>query len=148
MGGSSTPAWCSVSAALPDTFIGVRQKSSAAILGSSRPRHEVAAVTAACIAVERAKFTAVGGFDAENLPVDLNDIDLCLRVAAQGWTNIWTPDATLIHLQSATRGIDNDPFVLYRKERTYFVRRWEELIRDDPYFHPALSLYAHDVALA
>ncbi len=45
---------------------------------------EMAAVTGACIAIERSKFEAVGGFDAENLPVDLNDIDLCLRVAERG----------------------------------------------------------------
>ena len=43
--------------------------------------HEVGAVTAACIAIERKKFDMVGGFDAANLPVDLNDIDLCLRLA-------------------------------------------------------------------
>jgi len=109
---------------------------------------EMTAVTGACIAIERSKFEAVGGFDAENLPVDLNDIDLCLRVDERGWTNIWTPEATLIHHQSGTRGIDSDPFALYRKERTYFVQRWSEVIRDDPYFHPGLSLYAHDVALA
>jgi GT2 family glycosyltransferase len=109
--------------------------------------HEVAAVTGACIAIERAKFEAVRGFDADNLPIDLNDIDLCLRVAERGWTNLWTPDAVLVHLQSATRGIDPDPFVLYRQERTYFVRRWADTIRDDPYFHPAFSLFAHDVAL-
>jgi GT2 family glycosyltransferase len=109
--------------------------------------HEIAAVTAACIAVARDKFEAVGGFDAENLPIDLNDIDLCLRISEHGWTNIWTPDAVLVHLQSASRGIDPDPFVLYRRERTYFVRRWQEKIRDDPYFHPALSLFSHEVAL-
>jgi O-antigen biosynthesis protein len=110
--------------------------------------HEVAAVTGACMAVERSKFEAVGGFDAEHLPVDLNDIDFCLRIAEQGLSNLWTPQATLIHHQSATRGIDWDPFVLYRKERAYFVERWAHVIRDDPHFHPALSLHAHDVALA
>ncbi len=109
--------------------------------------HEVGAVTAACIVVERYKFDAVGGFDAENLPVDLNDMDLCLRISERGWTSLWTPESVLIHLQSATRGIDPDPFVLYRQERTYFVRRWAEKLRDDPYFHPALSLFAHEVAL-
>jgi GT2 family glycosyltransferase len=109
--------------------------------------HEVGAVTAACIAVERHKFEAVGGFDAENLPVDLNDMDLCLRISERGWANLWTPESVLVHLQSATRGIDPDPFVLYQQERTYFVRRWAEKIRDDPYFHPALSLFAHEVAL-
>jgi GT2 family glycosyltransferase len=109
--------------------------------------HEVGAVTAACIAVERYKFEAVGGFDAENLPVDLNDMDLCLRISERGWASLWTPESVLLHLQSATRGIDPDPFALYRQERTYFVRRWAEKIRDDPYFHPVLSLFAHEVAL-
>lgn len=109
--------------------------------------HEIGAVTAACIAVARHKFEAVGGFDADNLAVDLNDMDLCLRISEHGWTNLWTPDAVLVHLQSASRGIDPDPFVFYRQERTYFVRRWAEQIRDDPYFHPALSLFSHDVAL-
>jgi GT2 family glycosyltransferase len=110
--------------------------------------HEVAAVTAACMAIERTKFEAVGGFDAENLPIDLNDIDLCLRIAERGWTNLRTPEAVLIHHQSGSRGIERDPFTEYRKERGYFVRRWAHLIRDDPYFHSSLSLFARDVELA
>jgi O-antigen biosynthesis protein len=110
--------------------------------------HEVAAVTGACVAIERAKFEMVGGFDAENVAVDLSDIDLCLRIGERGLTNIWTPESVLIHRQSASRGIDADPFSTYRRERTYFVKRWLEVIRDDPYFHPALSLFDHQVALA
>lgn len=108
---------------------------------------EVSAVTAACIAVARDKFEAVGGFDADNLPVDLNDMDLCLRIGERGWVNLWTPEAALTHVQSGTRGIDSDPFALYRKERKYFARRWREAIRDDPYFHPGLSLFSHRPAL-
>jgi GT2 family glycosyltransferase len=104
---------------------------------------EMAAVTGACIAIDRSKFEAVGGFDAENLPIDLNDIDLCLRVAERGWTNVWAADAVLTHVQSASRGIERNPFDLYRRERTYFIQRWAEAIRDDPYFHPGFSLSAH-----
>ena len=109
---------------------------------------EMSAVTGACIAVERRKFEAVGGFDAENLPVDLNDMDLCLKIAERGWTNLWAADAVLVHVQSASRGIERNPFDQYRRERTYFVERWAEVIRDDPYFHPAFSLSAHRPALA
>ena len=108
---------------------------------------ETTAVTAACIAMERTKFETVGGFDAENLPVDLNDMDLCLRLAERGWTNIWIPDAVLTHRQSASRGIDRDPFDQYRQERSYFVTRWAETIRDDPYFHPALTLFSQEPSL-
>jgi GT2 family glycosyltransferase len=110
--------------------------------------HEVTAVTGACIAIERSKFEMVGGFDAENVAVDLSDIDLCLRIGELGLTNIWTPESVLVHRQSASRGNDADPFSTYRKERTYFVERWLEVIRDDPFFHPGLSLFAHKVALA
>jgi GT2 family glycosyltransferase len=109
---------------------------------------EMMAVTGACIAIERRKFEAVGGFDAENLPVDLNDIDLCLRIAEHGWTNVWAADALLTHVQSATRGIERNPFDQYRQERTYFISRWVEAIRDDPYFHPGFSLSAHRPVLA
>jgi GT2 family glycosyltransferase len=109
---------------------------------------EMAAITGACIAIDRSKFEAVGGFDAENLPIDLNDIDLCLRIAERGWINVWAADAVLTHVQSASRGIERNPFDLYRQERTYFVRRWIEAIRDDPYFHPGFSLSAHRPVLA
>jgi len=110
--------------------------------------HEVSAVTGACIAIERAKFDAIGGFDAENLPIDLNDIDLCLKAAERGWRTIWTPEAVLYHRQSATRGYPLKPFTLYRKEREHFRSRWPHVIRDDPYFHPGLSLFSHRPALA
>ncbi len=109
---------------------------------------EMMAVTGACIAIDRAKFEAVGGFDAENLPVDLNDMDLCLRVGEQGWTNVWAADALLTHVQSASRGSERNPFDQYRQERAYFIRRWMEAIRDDPYFHPGFSLSAHRPVLA
>lgn len=109
---------------------------------------EVSAVTGACIAIRRAKYEVIGGFDADNLPVDLNDIDLCLKAQERGWRNIWCAEAVLFHEQSATRGFPAKPATVYRKERTYFRRRWGHVIRDDPYFHPALSLYSHRVALA
>jgi GT2 family glycosyltransferase len=121
---------------------------AAGYMGQLLVAREVSAVTGACIAVERSKFEAVGGFDAENLPVDLNDIDLCLKISKKGWTTVWTPESTLYHLQSASRGFQHKPTVVYRKEREFFLRQWPDAIRDDPSFHPALSLYSHEPALA
>jgi len=109
---------------------------------------EVLAVTGACFAIERTKFEAAGGFEEEHLPVDLNDIDLCLRIAGKGWTNLCVHDATLIHVQSASRGIDRNPFELYRRERSYFTTQWTEAMRDDPYFHPGFSLFSQTPMLA
>lgn len=102
---------------------------------------EVGAVTAACIAVERRKFEAVGGFDEINLPVELNDIDLCLRLSERGLVHVLTPHARLIHHESASRGFKPNAYTVYARERAYFDERWAHVIRDDPYYHPALSLY-------
>jgi O-antigen biosynthesis protein len=111
--------------------------------------HEASAVTGACLMVERRKFEAVSGFDAENLPIELNDIDLCLRLSGRGWRTICDTRAALMHHQSASRG--GAAFRLqktYAAERGYFIDKWRGKIRNDPYFNPAMSLYAHIPALA
>lgn len=112
-------------------------------LGANRAPHEVSAVTGACLMVESGKFRAVGGFDDVNLPVELNDIDLCLRLAERGWRTICDCRTRLLHHESASRG--GATFRLqrvYDAERRYFAARWRHVIRDDPFFNPALSLYA------
>jgi GT2 family glycosyltransferase len=112
-------------------------------LGQLRVAHEVSAVTAACLAVSRDKYRAVGGFDAEAFPVDFNDVDFCLRLAAAGWKCVWTPEAELFHFESISRG----PSVGAKRERfereaARFTERWLPVIRHDPFYHPALSLTA------
>lgn len=109
---------------------------------------EVTAVTAACLAVAREKFEAVGGFDAEHLAVELNDVDLCLRLAERGWSNIWTPESVLRHREFGSRRIGLRPSRTYQPERLYFQKRWQHVIRDDKYFHPGLSLFSYRPALA
>ncbi len=101
--------------------------------------HSLSAVTGACLAVDRLKFEAIGGFDEANLPVDLNDIDLCLRLGEKGWRTVLAADAALVHHESASRGrMPGNP--RYRKEKAYFSARWRQARRADPYYHPALSL--------
>ncbi|WP_412759957.1 glycosyltransferase family 2 protein [Methylobacterium litchii] len=110
-------------------------------LGRLHVAHEVSAVTAACLAVSRDKYLAVGGFDAEAFPIDFNDVDFCLRLGAKGWKTIWTPEAELFHFESVSRG----PSVGAKRERfereaALFTARWLDVIRHDPFYHPALSL--------
>ncbi len=103
--------------------------------------HEVAGVTAACLAVARDKFEAVGGLDAETFPIDFNDIDLCLRLGARGWGSVWTPRATLAHHESVSRGPSVGPArARFEAEGDRFAARWRAVIRDDPYYHPAFSV--------
>ncbi|KMO32289.1 glycosyl transferase [Methylobacterium variabile] len=110
-------------------------------LGRLTVAHEVAGVTAACLAVARAKFAAVGGLDAEAFPIDFNDIDLCLRLRAAGWRSVWTPRAVLAHHESVSRGPSVGAARLrFDAEGERFAARWRAMIRDDPYYHPAFSV--------
>ena len=109
--------------------------------------HELSAVTGACFAIEKTKFDAVGGFDAKNVPVQLSDIDLCMRLAERGWKSVMVPDVLLLHHESATRGRVSRPDKVFAGARSYFTRRWAIELRDDPYFHPALSLDSVTTAL-
>jgi GT2 family glycosyltransferase len=110
-------------------------------LGRLRVAHEVGAVTAACLAVSAAKYRAVGGFDADAFPVDFNDVDFCLRLREKGWKSVWTPAATLSHFESISRGPSvGAKRARFEAEAARFMQRWREVVRHDPYYHPALSL--------
>ena len=119
-------------------------------LGRLCVAHEVSAVTAACLAVERAKFDAVGGLDAETFPIDFNDVDFCLRLGQMGYRTVWTPHAELYHRESATRGLDDTPAKLARSasENAYMRKHWGGLLAADPCYSPNLSLDHEDFALA
>ncbi|MEM9084355.1 MAG: glycosyltransferase family 2 protein [Pseudomonadota bacterium] len=109
----------------------------------------VSAVTAACLVVQRNRFKAVAGFDAERFPVSFNDVDLCLRLADRGWRTVYEPRATLIHHESVSRGFDRkgEGAARQARETAALQERWRtklaisadspEVI--DPYHHPGLS---------
>ncbi len=108
------------------------------------------AVTAACLVIRRATFEQVGGFNEPDLPVAFNDIDLCLRVQAAGFRNLWTPFAELYHHESASRGAEDTPEKLERfaREAAYMRRVWGALLDRDPAYNPNLSLKVEDFSLA
>jgi len=117
-------------------------------MGRNLVLHEVSAVTGACLAVTRAKFDAVGGFDAEHLPVELSDVDLCLKLNARGWQTVLDPHVHLMHEESVSRGgATLRRLDVYGSQRRVFVERWRHVLRDDPSFHPGLSLYSWTAAL-
>ncbi|MFC5729776.1 MULTISPECIES: glycosyltransferase family 2 protein [Nocardioides] len=87
---------------------------------------EVSALTGACLAMRRETFQEVGGF-TEKLPGNFNDVDMCLKIRAQGHRLIWMHDAVLHHFESATREASIKPF-----ELRHMTRRWgdHESVRD------------------
>ncbi|MBW3619449.1 MAG: glycosyltransferase [Actinobacteria bacterium] len=68
----------------------------------TRPVREVAAATAACLAVERRAFEAVGGFD-ERYVYGAEDVDLCWSLRRAGGRIVVAPDAVLYHHEGETR---------------------------------------------
>ena len=111
---------------------------------------EVSAVTAACMVVDRERFLAVGGFDETALPVAFNDVDLCLKLAARGWRTLWTAQARLMHLESASRGSDRTAEASDRlgREAAWMRERWGDLLTRDPRYNPNLTLADESFTLA
>jgi GT2 family glycosyltransferase len=92
------------------------------------------AVTAACVLVRREAFEAAGGFD-EEFENSLEDVDLCLRIGAAGGEVHYCPEATLVHLESASRGRRNR----FKRSVDLYRSRWRASVRRDD-----LSVYAED----
>ncbi|OXE35456.1 MAG: glycosyl transferase [Phenylobacterium zucineum] len=115
-----------------------------------RLARNVSAVTAACMAVRKEVFLQAGGFDETNLAVAFNDVDLCLKIGALGYQVIWTPRATLYHLESASRGHDLAPEFIdrFRREIAYMRRRWGEVLDNDPFYGPNFDKTYVDYRLA
>ena len=124
-------------------------RGEAGYFGRLQLVQNLSAVTGACLMVRRELFDAVGGFDAEQLPVSFNDVDFCLRLRAAGYRNLWTPYAELCHQESASRGADDAPHQQIRaaREQALMRRRWGRRLRLDPAYNPNLSLEHEDFSL-
>lgn len=102
-------------------------------------RHNITAVTAACMAIRKSVFNEVGGFD-ENYRITYNDVDLCLRITENGYRNIYTPYVQLIHHESVSLGLPSDAskrdIVEYEDAKVRFKARWDGYIHHDPNLNP------------
>ena len=109
----------------------------------------VTAVTGACLMVKKSLFDEVGGLE-EGFAISLNDVDLCLKIRALGYLNVFTPFAELYHYESISRGLDDqgEKAERYNKESAKFREKWaKELEAGDPYYNPNFSLDRSDFAL-
>lgn len=127
---------------------GFSASSSAPNLALAQQRN-VAAVTGACLFVKASLFNKLGGFDAENLPVAFNDIDLSLRARQLGLRNIWLPGAQLIHHESATRKADgmNSSDLRFMRELRYIRDKWGPTLDNDPYYSVNFDLRRSGLAI-
>lgn len=97
------------------------------------------AVTAACLLVHKEKYQ-VQGMDTE-FAVEYNDIDFCFSLLAQGYYNIYLPDALLYHYESATRGHpfkDKASYERHIREKALFTAKWQDKYPTDLYHYKLL----------
>jgi glycosyltransferase involved in cell wall biosynthesis len=108
------------------------------------------AVTGACLAVRRDLYFQVGGLDEVNLQVAFNDVDFCLKLGELGYRCVYAPDAVLYHHESASRGAEDNPQKLarFKKETDWMRSRWGNLINNDPFYNPNLTLERADFSLS
>jgi GT2 family glycosyltransferase len=94
--------------------------------------HNVSAVTGSCLMTRKSVYQEVGGF-SENLPLDYNDVDYCLKLLQRGYRVVYTPYTRIRHYESATRsntwesGLDK------------FKKNWAGIFTRDPYYNQNLS---------
>ncbi len=122
------------------SFVGL-PADSPGYLGLAGVTREAAALTGACIAIRRALFEAIGGFD-EHLQIAFNDTALCLEAIRRGNRNLYLGDVSVIHHESKSRGFDDTPEKLarFRDECSHVRLAYKSLFDQDPFYSPNLGL--------
>ena len=107
-------------------------------MGRLYVRQRFSAVTGACMLISRDCLQAVGAFDEEAFAISYNDIDYCLRALITGRQVVWTPFATLIHHESASRGSDVVPEKIerFRREQANLQKRHATDVFEDRAVNP------------
>lgn len=106
------------------------------------------AVTGACMMCRREVFEAVGGFE-EKLAIAFNDVDLCLKIASEGYRNIYLPHVALYHYESKSRGYEDTRAkqVRFAGEVNYMRQKWGYICDRDPCYNPNLTKSHEDYSL-
>ncbi len=98
--------------------------------GHNQVTYDMIGVTAACLLVEKEKFTEAGGMN-EKMKVAYNDVDFCFKLIEAGYYNVLCNDAVLYHHESLSRGLDEVD-----------EGKWERLLREKENLydmHPAMK---------
>ena len=97
----------------------------------------VSAVTGACLMTRANVFWQVGGFDEAQFAVAFNDVDLCLKMGAQGYRVLYTPHAVLYHYESLSK--TSKDLIPHPEEVAAMKFKWNKAIAHDPYYSPNLT---------
>ncbi len=107
------------------------------------------AVTAACLMCRKEVFLEVNGLE-EDLAVEYNDVDLCLKIVDKGYHNVYLPHVELYHFESVSRGhphLSKESYERHIKEIGIFSKKWVKYTQHDPCYNPNLSLDVQDFSM-
>lgn len=112
--------------------------------------HNVSAVTAAVLMVQKEIYFKVGMLNDKELTVAFNDVDFCLKVRQAGYRNLWTPFSALYHHESKTRGAETTPGKVARfaAECNVMMEHWGVYLKNDCFYNKNLTLVAEDYSLS
>jgi GT2 family glycosyltransferase/trans-aconitate methyltransferase len=104
-------------------------------------------LTAACLLTRKAVYDSMGGLDEERFQVNFNDVDYCLKLRERGLKVVWTPYATLHHVESVSQAdsavervaMDEKRRRLFREVET-ITGKWRSWFANDPAYNRNLSL--------
>ena len=85
----------------------------------------------AAIAIPRALFETLGGFDTRYAPAYYEDTDLAFAVRAAGARVLYQPAAVVMHDEGATSGTDlaQGPKAAQLRNQPVFARKWQDALR-------------------
>lgn len=98
------------------------------------PRHafvrEADYCSGAAIAVPRALFDQLGGFDVRYAPAYYEDTDLAFAVRAAGFGTLYQPAARVLHMEGATSGTDiaQGPKAYQVRNQSIFALKWQSVL--------------------
>ena len=103
--------------------------------GLATVSREMISVTGACQLMHRRVFDRLQGFEEAHSIVN-NDLDFCLRSWKAGLAVIYTPHATLVHHELASRAQLTDTY-----DKVRFTGAWRQrFITGDPFRNPHLGV--------
>lgn len=96
------------------------------------------ALSSQCLLVRAATFKTVNGFNESTSRCTEIEIDICLKISAQGLENIWTPHAVVqwnpdVSLSAPTQSVNLAP-------TDKFLKNWLPTTAHDPAYNKNLSL--------
>ncbi len=109
-------------------------------------RRSVDYASGACLLVRRTAFDSVGGFDPRYAPAYYEDTDLSMSLRAGGWSLLYEPASTIVHLEGGTAGTDQTKGLkaYQARNKQRFADKWAAELELRPHVDPSLvESWAH-----